>query len=115
MGEFLQGRITLRALRVLVTHLPGDSPAAIARRENDWETPEWISWDISAQLRILNTTLGNLFRKDGAPMKQPEFIPTPEQPETAEQMLAAEAEKKYHEQVRAEMDETIQRIFVNPN
>ncbi|PKU90764.1 hypothetical protein CQR46_0960 [Bifidobacterium pseudolongum subsp. globosum] len=56
IGEYWQGRITLRALYTLIRHMPPDN--AFAREYGQgWDETQWLTADMCAMLRDLQRTL----------------------------------------------------------
>lgn len=77
LREYFQGRLSLRQLRLMIEWLPLDAPAYRAEAGHAWTDETLLQWDISSQLRALNTGLANLFREKGAEPATPEFLPAP--------------------------------------
>lgn len=104
--EYWRGEITLRHLRVLIEGLPPDSYVTRAARGNHWGEREWLLYDVSSQLRILNVTVHNALSEKSDVIRDVEFLPTPndEPAEVAEEVSA---------QQRADMESAAARLFAN--
>ena len=61
----------------MIEWLPMSAPAYRAQAGHAWTDETLLQWDISSQLRALNTALANLFRSKDAQPIEPEFIPAP--------------------------------------
>lgn len=92
--DFLRGRITLRELRVMIEHLPPDSP--IHRTvHGPWRDVEGLLWDISTQLRDLIALTYNVNRaKDAAPIEA-SHLPRPEPTEYQHQADSGSAAERH--------------------
>lgn len=61
----------------MIEWLPLDAPAYRAEKGHAWTDETVLQWDISSQLRVLNTALANLFRGTGEPARTPDLLPAP--------------------------------------
>lgn len=84
----------------MIENLPPDGPAAWYLRDGDtWSETDWLLYDISTQLRVLNTRLANRYRAKGTNEIELELYKT--QKERREE---AEVDMRPEEQVQAERD-----------
>jgi len=98
--DALQGRISVRQLRVMIENLPPDGPVAWCLRDGDtWGETEWLLYDVSTQLRVLNTRLANRYRAKGTKEVELELYKTQQQ-----RREEAEVDMRPEEQVQAERD-----------
>lgn len=85
----------------MIEHLPLDAPAYRAARGHAWRDEHVLMHDVSSQLRVLNTTLANLFRDKGANTIQPEFLPSPAAGDFTDGDVVDDAEDR---QIRSNME-----------
>jgi hypothetical protein len=104
-----RGDLTFRGLRVLIDGLPADSAFVRAFQGTSWRDSEWILHDVSSQLRVLNASLANTFRKEGATPIEPTFLPTP----NSGKSVAEDRTDAFYAQQRTEMDAVADRLFAN--
>lgn len=105
--DALWGDVTIRELEVMIRHLPADNAAA-RELHGRWDDLRWMIWDISTQLRINNTNIGNIYRTEGTPVvTEPELLPNPN---TADQDL----EDRPIQTVQAER-QNLQDVLNRPN
>ncbi|WNM27555.1 hypothetical protein RN607_00715 [Demequina capsici] len=93
--EALNGRLSIRQLRVMVEHLPR---GPVDREVNGpWGDIEYLLHDIANSLRLLNTTYSNVHRPKGAPQRKPTFLPGPDDKKQ-------DADPRSEQQIQAEQD-----------
>ena len=74
--DALRGKISLRQLAVMLEHLPAHN-AAERELAGEWDDLRWLAYDISCQLRVLNASIGNIFKKKGSPNREAVMLPSP--------------------------------------
>lgn len=105
IAEYWRGKISLRQLRVLIEGLPPDSYLHRSARGTHWGEVEYMLWDVSSQLRILNVQVHNALLKEADAIREPEFLPKPDdEPD--------EVVEVSDEQV-AQMEAAAARLFAN--
>lgn len=92
--DALNGRISVRQLRVMLEHLPENNPIQWEFNGNQWDDKAWIAWNNNTMLRFLRAEYFNAHRPKGKEPWEPELLPNPKQaqqkndPRTPEQIEA---------------------------
>ena len=103
--DALRRKITPRQLRVMLEHLPADSP--VSRELNGpWTDQHYLLWHIASELRNVQATTVNLFVPKGKPRVEPEYLPTPQS--------SQQEQEHSQEALQAEMDH-FQMVLSRPN
>lgn len=77
LGEYFQGEITLRQLRVMIEHLPPDSALHRAARGHDWLEGEYLLAETADAVRTLAAITVAVNSKRPKSVKMPDPLPRP--------------------------------------
>lgn len=78
LGEYLQGKISFRQLRVMVENLPRDNSTPLGRAVNGpWNEQSYMLQALVWEMRRLNANYYNANREKGTEAMEPEVPPVP--------------------------------------
>lgn len=77
VGEYWQGHITLRQLRVMCDHLPPDSPVHRSARGHAWQETEYLLAEVADAVRTLAALTVAVNSKRPKSVKMPKPLPRP--------------------------------------
>lgn len=77
LAEYFRGEITLRQLRVMIEHLPSDSPVHRAARGHEWREVEYLLAETADAVRTLAAITVAVNSKRPKSVKMPDPLPRP--------------------------------------
>ena len=103
IAEYWRDEITLRQLRVMIEHLPQDSPVHRSARGHGWMENEYLLAEVADAVRTLAAITVAVNSKRPKSVKMPEPLPRPvdEAEEAKKQAERERAEQAYSDLVSA--------------